>query len=219
TTFAYDLRGNRITQTTGLTGSPATTVAETTTFEYDAENNLRSVTDAEGNVTRHAYDQVYSRIETTDGNGHKTSYAFDSLNRQIRVTDAEGGITRFTYDAVSNRLTHTDALNRVTTYTYDARNQLIRQVTPDNVETRYAYDRVGNRVDITRAFGTPEAQHTSFVYDRDDRLTATVDAIGNGLAESAAAEYQAQRSALGYPADVALLTDTQKAALRALHTT
>ncbi len=213
--FTYDARDNRVTQTTAA-GTPQ---AETTTYVYDAENNLREVIDAEGNRTTHGFDRVYNRISTTDGNGNTTRYAFDAVNRMIEVTDAENQKTTYAYDAVGNRLTRTDALGRVTRYIHDDRNQLIREIDANNVATEYRHDRVGNRTSIVRAAGTDEAQHTRFFYDQDDRLIATVDAIGNGLAESDATEYQARRTELGYPAAAAMLSDGQKAELRARHTT
>ena len=40
----------------------------------------------------------------------------------------------------------------------------------------HAYDAVGNRVRLTQAPGLPEERTNTFDYDRDNRLTATVDA-------------------------------------------
>lgn len=175
THFTYDLRNNRISQTSAY-GTPN---AETTTYEYDAQNNLRAVIDAAGNRSSSHYDQVYNPVTTTDGNGHITSYAYDAINRQIRITDATGAITAFAYDAVGNRLSRTDALGRVTFFSYDARNQTISETAADGVVTQYAYDVVGNRVAITRAANSAQAATTQFQYNHDNLLVAQIDPLGN----------------------------------------
>ncbi len=175
TTFAYDVRGNRIEQRTAT----GTGDEEVTVFEYDAENNLRRVVDAEGGITDNDYDRVYNRTETTDANGHTTVTEFDAVNQVVQVTDAEGGATQFTYDAVSNRLTQTDALGRVTTFVYDDNDRLITQTAADSVQTQFAYDLVDNRTSITRAANTTDAATDTFIYNLDDRLTVQIDGEGN----------------------------------------
>ena len=103
--FRYDSRGNRIEMRTAV----GTADEELTTYEYDAENNLRRVLDAENNVTTHDYDQVHSRIATLDGNGNTTSYSFDAVKQMLELIDAEGNRSTFAYDATGNRITITDA--------------------------------------------------------------------------------------------------------------
>lgn len=174
-TFVYDARDNRIEQRTAA----GTVDEEVTRFEYDAENNLRRVIDAEGEVTENDYDSVYNRVAVTDANGHTTYTEFDAVNRVISVTDAEGQVTSFAYDAVGNTLSQTDALGRVTTFGYDDNDRLIIQTAADSVETHYGYDLVGNRAQITWAANTAAAATDTFVYDLDDRLISQTDAEGN----------------------------------------
>jgi YD repeat-containing protein len=175
TTFAYDVRGNRVTQTTGA-GTPE---AETTSYLYDAQNNLRQMVDAAGNVSTQAFDAVYNRTRTTDANGNVATYAYDALNRQINVTDAAGGITTYAYDAVDNRLSVKDANGHTTTYAYDARNQLIQATDALGVTTTYAYDSVGNQIRITHAANTTAAATTTYTYSLDNRLLSQTDALGH----------------------------------------
>ena len=175
TTYTYDVLGDRVTQTTAA----GTASQETTTYLYDAQRNLRQVTDAAGNVSTDNYDADYNLTSTTDANGHTTTYAYDALNRQIRVTDATGAVTSYAYDAVGNRLSVTDANGHVTTYTYDAVNRQISSTDAVGVTTTYAYDALGNQVSITYAANTSLAATTKFVYDLDNRLISQTDALGN----------------------------------------
>ena len=175
TTFTYDVRGNRVTQTTAA----GTSEQHTTTYLYDAQNNLRQVTDAAGNVATQGYDAVYNLTRTADANGNVTTYAYDALNRLIQVTDALGAVTRYAYDAASNRLSVTDANGHVTTFAYNARNEEIRSTDANGVDTTYAYDSLGNRVRITTAANTSAAATRTFAYDLDNRLISQTDALGN----------------------------------------
>ena len=175
TTYTYDVLGDRITQTTAA----GTSSQETTTFLYDAEHNLRQVTDASGNVSTQNYDAAYNLTSVADANGNTTRYAYDALNRQIQVTNALGGVTRYTYDAVGNRLSVTDANGHLTTYAYDARNEMIAATDATGVQTTYAYDAIGNQVKITYAANTSAAATETFGYDLDNRLITQTDALGH----------------------------------------
>jgi YD repeat-containing protein len=175
TQYTFDVRGNRV-QVRTAAGTPA---QELTTFEYDAENKLRKVTDALGNVTTNGYDRVYNLTRTTDGNGNATVTAFDALNRAISVTNAEGEVTSYQYDAVGNRLTRTDGNGNLTRWTYDPLNRVITELAADGVESRFAYDSVSNRIAVTAAANTASASATTFVYDKDNRLVSQTDALGH----------------------------------------
>ncbi|MET4025769.1 YD repeat-containing protein, partial [Marinobacter sp. MBR-99] len=175
TTYAYDVRGNRIEMRTAA----GTSEEQVTVMEYDAENNLRRVIDAEGGITENDFDRVYNRTAIADANGNTTISEFDALDRLVRVTDAEGQVTSYQYDAVDNRVSRTDALGRVTEYVHDDNDRLIREIAADGVETEYQFDLVGNRTSITRAANTADASTQTFVYDLDDRLVEQVDGGGN----------------------------------------
>ncbi len=165
-----------ITQTTAF-GLPE---AEVTRFVYDAEGNLRQVTDAAGKVSTQRFDDVYNLTSFTDNNGHTTTTAFDALNRQIRVTDALGGVTTYTYDLEDNLLTETDALGHQRSFQYDAKDRLITETDALGVQTTYAYDAVDNQVSITRAAEhRASAAPNTFAYNKDDQLVSQTDALGN----------------------------------------
>src|SRR4029450_3340157 len=81
--------------------------AETNTFVYDAADRMLSMTDGEGNITRHAYDAVGNRVSTTEAANsapRTTQFAYDLANRLIETRTPEGGIARNTYDHVGNKI-------------------------------------------------------------------------------------------------------------------
>ncbi len=78
----------------------------TTTYEYDALNNLIKVTDAHGNITGMAY---------------------DSLGRKLLMDDPDMGHWEYRYDAVDNLVSQTDARRVTISFAYDALNRLIEK--------------------------------------------------------------------------------------------
>lgn len=92
----------------------------TTTYGYDALNNLTSV--VQGSETR--------------------TFAYDGLSRLTSAANPESGTTLYTYDADSNVLTRLDARNITTTYSYDVLNRLTQKSYSDGTTPAadYYYD-------------------------------------------------------------------------------
>jgi YD repeat-containing protein len=137
----------------GLPDSDTQPESGTTSYTYDALDNLKTITDAETRVTTLNYDEnnrlisrdapgtadditsiVYDangRVGSITGGGTTTTYGytFDSPNRKITTTrtDTTGvGTFASTYltDAIANLETITYPSGRVVTYHYDAENRL-----------------------------------------------------------------------------------------------
>ena len=120
TTYTYDGEGKTLTVTTGAGTSAATTtqyiydnlerlsqqivdpgtgqLALTTTYTYDADNNLIAKTDANGNVTRYVYDQADELTYTIDPTGAVTQNTYDADGR---VTATRGYATVLTASQLS----------------------------------------------------------------------------------------------------------------------
>jgi YD repeat-containing protein len=101
----------------------ANTSAVTTTFGYDANGNLTSVS------------APLSR---------NTSNLYDELNRLKQITDPEGGVTLFGYNGNDNLTSVTDPRGKVTSYVYNGFGDLKQQTSPDTGVTNNAYDSGGN---------------------------------------------------------------------------
>ena len=151
-------------------GQPA--VADTTTWTYDADNEVTSQTDPNGNTTSYAYDANGNRTDVTDPVGKVTHTVFDADNRSASVTTGYGSgsdsATRSGYDVkpsssgscssavnfVTYCNTQTDADGAVTVSYYDQQNRLIDVMQPSSGNTADTYDGAGNLQTSTTAAGT-----------------------------------------------------------------
>jgi YD repeat-containing protein len=64
-----------------------------TVFTYDADRNLTSVTDANGNKTTYTYDAMDQRASRKDALGAAATYAYDGNGNLTRFTDRRGTVT------------------------------------------------------------------------------------------------------------------------------
>lgn len=198
TTYIYDAVGNRITEVDPRGNLAGANAADfTTSYSYDADNRLVSVTTPKGETTSYGYDANGNRIKTVDPRGnvqganpddYATTFAYDVAGRLLRKTDPLGNTTAYTYDAVGNQIAEVDPRGNVaganpadytTTYGYDGLNRLISVSAPDGGVARYSYDNAGNKLSET----DPRNDTTSYAYDDANRLVSTrqPDPDGAGL--------------------------------------
>ncbi len=152
-----------------------------TTFTYDEANrNLKTITDAlpAHNPTTFDYDPQGQLITITDAQSHATHVTYDNWGNVATVTDPQSEVSSFTYDILGNRLTATDAAtpSHTTQYTYDAMNRLLTVTDPLNQVTHYSYDASGRLASLTDA----NTHSTIFGYDSADRLNQ-ITAPGNRI--------------------------------------
>ncbi|WP_140637435.1 RHS repeat protein, partial [Methylibium rhizosphaerae] len=170
TEHVYDARGNRTTTirysqpVTQVVGAGTRVIdlrpladpqAQVTSTTYDALDRITSQTNAEGTVTRYAYDTVGNLVSTVKAAGtaeaRTLNARFDVQGRLTGELSAEGaallteGLTQEQVDALwtQHGLTHT-------------------------------YDALGRRTSTTDANGA----RTVFFYTADGRLAFTINALG-----------------------------------------
>ena len=189
----YDSAGRVLTEVaprgnvTG--GNPAD---YTTTYSYDHDGRLLSVTDPLGYITSYTYDGAGNKTSVIDGNGHTTTYAYDANNRLTSVTspDPDGAgplsapVTSYTYDTNGNKLSETDPDGNTTTNAYDPNNRLISVTTQSGNKTTYSYDDNGNLTGTVDPRGNvqggnPSDYTTTKAYDQDGRLSSVTDPLGH----------------------------------------
>lgn len=155
TTYAYDAMGKLLT---------ATNSNATLTFAYDTLGRVKSFTDGRLNKTiTYEYDKNDSRTKMIDAEGRITKYAYNPLNLLTSITNPSGKIFNFTYDALGRKtgLTYPNGINAA--YAYDPASQLTElanklsatQIT----KNAYTYDVVGNRVTNTDLAGAHNYQY------------------------------------------------------------
>ncbi|OGK96858.1 MAG: hypothetical protein A3D33_19100 [Candidatus Rokubacteria bacterium RIFCSPHIGHO2_02_FULL_73_26] len=173
-------------------------LGNTTTFGYDAQGDLATVSDPLGNTTRRAYDAASRLTAQTDPRGFATSFAYDPLNRITQIADAQSGLTAFSYDPNGNLLTVTDPRGHSTTHTYDSMDRLATRTDPVGAGESFQYDGPGNLVQhmdrkgqgatfsydaLNRRTGASYADGstTTFAYDAAGRLVAASDSLGGTI--------------------------------------
>jgi RHS repeat-associated protein len=181
----------------------ASRVAGTSTWSYDADGNVTSTTDGDGNTTSHNYDADSNQTQVTDPLGNVTNTAYDADDRQSAVTQGYGTssatTTSYTYDIAPGSCPsaptgttyctqETNGLSNTTTSYYNALDQMIEQAPPNTTAqsaSNYTYDGDGNVLTQNDASGT-----TTYGYDGDSRVTGiTYSATASGYSQPHAVTY------------------------------
>jgi YD repeat-containing protein len=183
TTTSYALDGQVLTQTVDPSG-----LNLVTRYTRDAEGRVLTVTSPRGVVTRYVYDKLGRRIEETidpkdlnpKGLGLKTTYAYDNNGNVVSRTDANGATTRYAYDGENRLLFSMDALGGTVRNEYDREGRISRStryaapISTANLAIPATAETILARVVATPGKDAVQANR----YDRDGRLTYTVDGVG-----------------------------------------
>jgi RHS repeat-associated protein len=162
TKFGYDAQGNLKSVTDPLN--------HVTTNDYDELNRLKKVTEPQvtGQVTAgsvaYGYDPQDNLTSVTDQRNLTTTYGYSGFNELRRLTSPDTGATGYTYDAAGNVKTMTDARSQSASYTYDASNRLKQVAFSDETVTFNYGDEAGTPSQSTNSKG---------------RLAKIVDATGS----------------------------------------
>ena len=166
-TRTYDPRGNRtdyeqnaLGQLVKVTEYNVNSAVYNTTYVYDLQGNLTSVTDAANNVT---------------------TITYDLLGRKQTMLDPDMGSWQYQYDAVGNLTGQRDGRNQWLYLEYDDLNRLIRK-RRDTASTgpkvaEYFYDASGQKglLDKSLAYDsagtTVQVETDAVTYDNRNRLT------------------------------------------------
>ncbi len=196
--YTYDANGNQTTKTDAK---------GTTTYTYDSQNRLQTITEPNGSTTTYTYDKAGNRTKETNtqnSNITETTYTYNEQNRLLQTNKRENGTTEtttYTYDLSGNLIkekkesikpTETETPetynmykagqgnaedNLVTYYTYDQRNQLKQTKTKDKT-IHYTYNGEGLRVEKTT-----NNQTTRYLYEYD-KVVLELDGNGNQTARN-----------------------------------
>jgi RHS repeat-associated protein len=216
TTTVYDNAGQVSSVTVGQTGGSVT--PRTTGYGYDPNGNRTAVTNARGKTTTYTFNADDELTLSTDPDGNATLTCYDGDGNVAQTVPAVGvaansltpascptaypagygsrladDATASTYNALNQKTTVTTPApagqsgSETTTYVYDVAGQLTSVTAPPasdaggapNQVTVYSYDDAGQLLTVTTASGTSDAATTSYCYDPDGNKTATVSPDGN----------------------------------------
>lgn len=180
TTFAYNPFGQLTTKT-----DPN---HQTAVRHYDANQNMDSVRDGNGNLTTYAYDLDNEQVQAKRADTPQTSLTTD-FNPDGTVLDQKDGknnlIIANTYDSLARLSSSTDALGNVTGFSYDAAsNRMSKQDAGGNCSstpavgcTKFTYDAANQLKTVTYSDGlTPNV--TNINYDAAGQRTGLTDGTG-----------------------------------------
>lgn len=132
----------------------------TTEYDYNAQNLLTKITDAENNVRNIAYDGLGRRTsledlhDASDSTFGTWSFVYDDINLTSQ-TDPKGTTTSYTYDDINRVLTEDNSSTVGTDiiYSYDSctfGSGKLCSVTTPNVTTSYTYLKQGLADTVTK---------------------------------------------------------------------
>jgi len=184
-TFEYDANGNLRT-----VADPG---QRTLTFGYDSAGRLESITDPLQHVTGVTIDAMGRVREVVDPLTAHTFRDYDENGNLLSVTNNSGHNREYTYDSFDRERTMTDALDNTATNAYGGANAAgpIQSRTDRNGDTiTYEYDAEGRLWKKT----LPGSDVTTYLYDAFGHLEAasnasavmsfTYDDAGNLISET-----------------------------------
>jgi RHS repeat-associated protein len=148
--------------------------SQLTTWAYDNNVNVTSMTDALSHTISYTYDTAGNLLTITNPTGTVT-YTYNTFGQVLTYTDQMGGVTTNTYNATGDLLTTKDALNNTTTFTYDTRGQLLTVTDARNKVTTFIWDSSGRVTQVLDALSNT----TNFAYDLRAHRTSVTNALNN----------------------------------------
>jgi YD repeat-containing protein len=190
--YVWDGSGNITDVVTHYGASNASTSTRThyaytsnklTSVTVDLTPDDNSVTDGAKYVTTYAYDSNGRVSSITETDGSSMAIGYDGSGRVTSLTQTvTTGVTRVTSISYnSGYTTITDPLSQVTRLDYDSSDQLTKITAPVAVTggtaqvTQFAYDSSGNVISVTDALG----KVTSYTYDAPGNVLTATDPVGN----------------------------------------
>ena len=198
-TYAYDVLGNRTSDTTTRADN---SIRKTVGRTFDDLSRMLTETLGPNRTTSWTYDNNDNPTKVTSARSYATTLAFDPLDRLASTIDAKSGSTSNGYDGQDNLTSHTDRISVATTYVRDGFGEVIQETSPDRGTTVYTYDAAGDVVQVTDGRGQTinyardalgrilskkpvgvTGQDITYVYDTDTshigRLAGMGDASGS----------------------------------------
>ncbi|WP_253254278.1 RHS repeat-associated core domain-containing protein [Xanthomonas arboricola] len=164
---------SRIYNQLGQLKTQADAAANPTDYAYDANGNLRLITDAFGRSTLQEHDplgRLARTLQDVDGIKAETNVGYDTQDRPLQVKDPKRLDTRYTYNGFGDTLKLTSPDTGVTSYTYDSAGNRATQTDARGITSTYGYDAL-NRV-LSISYPTT-AFNVSYTYDVTQSVCAS----------------------------------------------
>ncbi|BAS59966.1 YD repeat protein (plasmid) [Leptolyngbya boryana NIES-2135] len=184
TDYTYNDRGDKLTEMRYRKKADGTIETLLTTWTYDSEGRVKTMTDAEQNRTVYGYDNLGRQIWVLDARGYVTESKYNTKGELEANLSSDGTVYR--YDAATDALVVVQAgtgTRRQVTYNYDDAGRKISETDALNRTTRYLYDKVGRLIEVILPDATPnnwdDNPRTKTEYYSDGLVKAQIDERGN----------------------------------------
>ncbi len=161
--YSHDLMGN-VTATTIKKADATITFSQTQMF--DELGRLLKHIGAATQTTTYAYEKNDNLKTVTDPRSGVYTYAYDGVNRLISETNQESATVSYTLDGQGETTTYADPRSLQTTYVRNGVGEIIQRVSPDSGTTVYTRDAAGRSTQMTDA----RSIVTTYTYDNADRM-------------------------------------------------
>lgn len=169
--YGYDSMGRVIATTSMPAGTSQTTPSAPaiTRITYDSSGRRTSITDALNRTTSFEYNARNQVVLTTNPDGTQARRDYDAASGRLTASiDALGHATRYTYTALGEMATLTDANGNTYAFEYDNARRKTATIYPDSTRELRAYDLGGRLVSYTTRAG----QVKTITYNTDSRPMA-----------------------------------------------
>ncbi|MFJ3592900.1 RHS repeat-associated core domain-containing protein [Streptomyces sp. NPDC090231] len=139
-----------------------------TSFAYDAQGNLSTVTPpAPMAATNYTYDALGRPLTVVNGNGVKQTFTYDNRDRVTKVEAVGAVAVSYVYDGDGNLKSRTDASGTLA-FTYDGMSRETIRTLQNGAQTVLAYTASEGNVD----YYTDPQGTTDYTYDKANHLIA-----------------------------------------------
>ncbi|MDJ0336751.1 RHS repeat-associated core domain-containing protein [Cryobacterium sp. PH31-O1] len=162
----------------GFTGQVCSSTdgnGKTTTYAYDGDGNLVTVTPpTPQGTTTYGVDTLGRVTSVTDGNGDVTAYVYNIRDQIVKTTFDGGATVVVGYYPNALEQKQTDSVAGIKTKTYDVLGHLTAEAGPSTAAESYSYDPAGNLTKYTDGAGL-----IKYVYDAANQLTQSIEPGGS----------------------------------------
>ncbi len=145
TTFGYEAN-LALTTVTSASGAVLT-------IAYDPHGRVASLTRPDGVVLRYGYSEAGDLVSFTDGNGNAVTYVYDDQHRMVSWADQNGTtVLTNSFDEIGRVVEQTDANGNTATIRYEEDETVT--VDARGLETSYLLDGEGRTAGIVHPDGT-----------------------------------------------------------------